>query len=55
MREDKIINKQYGDLFHTNEDSEDAKWIFVMSTSKKLYAGKVTIQAQLLFKVTYFL
>ncbi|KAG5055671.1 hypothetical protein JHK85_008181 [Glycine max] len=40
VREDKIINKQYGDLFHTNEDSEDAKWIFVMSTSKKLYAGK---------------
>ncbi|KAG4393910.1 hypothetical protein GLYMA_03G193200v4 [Glycine max] len=41
VREDKIINKQYGDLFHTNEDSEDAKWIFVMSTSKKLYAGKL--------------
>ncbi|KAG4396466.1 hypothetical protein GLYMA_19G193300v4 [Glycine max] len=40
VRAGKIINKQYGDLLHTNEDSEDAKWIFVMSTSKKLYAGK---------------
>ncbi|KEH42064.1 putative IQ motif, EF-hand binding protein [Medicago truncatula] len=35
-----IIHKQSGDLFHTKNDSEDAKWIFVMSTSKKLYAGK---------------
>ncbi|TKY62010.1 hypothetical protein E2542_SST11864 [Spatholobus suberectus] len=40
VHEGKIINKQYGDLLHTNENSEDAKWIFVMSTSKKLYAGK---------------
>ncbi|XP_020212578.1 IQ domain-containing protein IQM3 isoform X2 [Cajanus cajan] len=40
VREGKIINKQYGDLLDTNENSDDAKWIFVMSTSKKLYAGK---------------
>ncbi|KAK7396660.1 hypothetical protein VNO78_17816 [Psophocarpus tetragonolobus] len=40
VREGKIISKQYADLLHTNEDCEDAKWIFVMSTSKKLYAGK---------------
>ena len=46
--EGKIIHKQSGDFLHTHEDSEAAKWIFVMSTSKKLYAGKVTtIQAQL--------
>ncbi|XP_047174900.1 IQ domain-containing protein IQM3-like [Vigna umbellata] len=38
--EGKIINKQYGDALHTNENGDDAKWIFVMSTSKKLYAGK---------------
>lgn len=38
--EGKIIHKQSGDLLHTKEDSKDAKWIFVMSTSKKLYAGK---------------
>ncbi|KAK7337212.1 hypothetical protein VNO77_17775 [Canavalia gladiata] len=38
--EGKIIRKQYGDLLHTNEDSGDAKWIFVMSTSRKFYAGK---------------
>jgi len=38
--EGKIIHKNSGDLFHTKNDSDDAKWIFVMSTSKKLYAGK---------------
>ncbi|KAF8020721.1 hypothetical protein BT93_G1223 [Corymbia citriodora subsp. variegata] len=36
----KIIHKQSGELLHTKEGSEDAKWIFVMSPSKKLYAGK---------------
>ncbi|CAJ1886538.1 unnamed protein product [Sphenostylis stenocarpa] len=40
VREGKIINKQYGDVLHTKENFDDAKWIFVMSTSKKLYAGK---------------
>ncbi|XP_061370058.1 IQ domain-containing protein IQM3 [Gastrolobium bilobum] len=35
-----IIHKQSGDFLHTKKDSDDAKWIFVMSTSKKLYAGK---------------
>nr|XP_025634958.1 IQ domain-containing protein IQM3-like isoform X4 [Arachis hypogaea]XP_025663281.1 IQ domain-containing protein IQM3-like isoform X4 [Arachis hypogaea] len=36
-----IIHKQTGDFLHTYEDTEVAKWIFVMSTSKKLYAGKI--------------
>ncbi|KAK7244934.1 hypothetical protein RIF29_39763 [Crotalaria pallida] len=38
--EGKIIHKQCGDFLHAKEDTEGAKWIFVMSTSKKLYAGK---------------
>ncbi|KAK7392582.1 hypothetical protein VNO78_21025 [Psophocarpus tetragonolobus] len=38
--EGKIIHKQSGDFLHTKEDTKDAKFIFVMSTSKKLYAGK---------------
>lgn len=38
--EGKIIHKLSGDFLHTKEDSEDAKWIFVMSTSKNLYTGK---------------
>ncbi|KAE9590053.1 hypothetical protein Lal_00037749 [Lupinus albus] len=38
--EGKITHKHSGDVLHTKEGSEDAKWIFVMSTSKKLYAGK---------------
>ncbi|KAK7355420.1 hypothetical protein VNO80_14675 [Phaseolus coccineus] len=38
--EGKIIHSQSGDFLHTKEDSKDAKWIFIMSTSKKLYAGK---------------
>ncbi|KAK7278637.1 hypothetical protein RJT34_23671 [Clitoria ternatea] len=40
VHEGKIIHKQSCDFLHTKEDSADAKWIFVMSTSKKLYAGK---------------
>ncbi|KAF7804321.1 IQ domain-containing protein IQM3-like [Senna tora] len=38
--EGKFIHKQSGDLLHTKKDSESAKLIFVMSTSKKLYAGQ---------------
>ncbi|KAI9153648.1 hypothetical protein LWI28_014461 [Acer negundo] len=36
----KIIHKQTGDLFDTNKGSEGAKWIFVVSTLKNLYAGE---------------
>jgi hypothetical protein len=54
--EGKLINNQSGDFLHTKNDSENAKWIFVMSTSKKLYAGKViTIQVMSLFLVFNFL
>ncbi|KAJ1419521.1 IQ motif, EF-hand binding site [Sesbania bispinosa] len=38
--EGKIIHKISGDFLCTKNESKDAKWIFVMSTSKKLYAGK---------------
>ncbi|KAI4300440.1 hypothetical protein L6164_033820 [Bauhinia variegata] len=38
--EGKIFHKISGDLLHTREDSESTKWIFVMSATKKLYAGK---------------
>ncbi|KAL3754123.1 hypothetical protein ACJRO7_001382 [Eucalyptus globulus] len=36
----KIVHKQTGELLHTKKGSEDAKWIFVMSPSKRLYAGE---------------
>ncbi|CAL5343185.1 unnamed protein product [Camellia sinensis] len=35
-----IVNKLTGDLMDTNQEVHDSKWIFVTSTSKKLYAGK---------------
>ncbi|KAK6156298.1 hypothetical protein DH2020_010546 [Rehmannia glutinosa] len=35
-----FIHKQTGDLLDTNEEVMGSKWIFVMSTSKKLYAGE---------------
>jgi len=38
ISEGKIIHKQTGDLLDT---TQVAKWIFVMSTSKRLYAGEV--------------
>ncbi|XP_062166603.1 IQ domain-containing protein IQM3-like [Alnus glutinosa] len=38
--EGKVIHKQTGDPLDTIRGSEGVKWIFVMSTSKKLYAGR---------------
>nr|KJB62188.1 hypothetical protein B456_009G405500 [Gossypium raimondii] len=38
--EGKIIHKQTGNVLHTIKGSEGQKWIFVVSTSKKLYAGE---------------
>ncbi|KAF8397862.1 hypothetical protein HHK36_016787 [Tetracentron sinense] len=38
--EGKIVHKQTGDLFDTNKGMQGAKWIFVMSTSRQLYAGE---------------
>ncbi|XVF47502.1 hypothetical protein PTKIN_Ptkin03bG0113900 [Pterospermum kingtungense] len=35
----KFIYKQTGKLLHTTEETGDAKWIFVLSTSKILYVG----------------
>ncbi|KAM5559541.1 IQ domain-containing protein IQM3 [Rosa sericea] len=39
VAEGQIIHSQTGELLDTNEGSK-AKWIFVMSTTKKLYAGE---------------
>ncbi|KAL0543688.1 hypothetical protein IC582_018791 [Cucumis melo] len=36
----KIIHKKSGKLLDTNQGSQGAKWIFVMSTTKILYAGE---------------
>ncbi|XP_022143782.1 IQ domain-containing protein IQM3-like [Momordica charantia] len=36
----RIIHKQSGNLLDTNKGSQGAKWIFVMCTAKKLYAGQ---------------
>ncbi|CAB4299289.1 unnamed protein product [Prunus armeniaca] len=35
-----LVHKGTGHLLDTNQGMEDSKWIFVMSTSKKLYAGE---------------
>ncbi|KAK4281628.1 hypothetical protein QN277_013097 [Acacia crassicarpa] len=40
VEEGTIFHSQSGDLLHTKKVSESAKWIFVMSTTKKLYAGE---------------
>lgn len=36
----KFFYKQSGELLHTSSGGKDAKWIFVLSTSKILYVGK---------------
>ena len=40
--EGKIVHKQSGFFLDTIKGKPGAKWIFVMSTSKKLYAGPVS-------------
>ncbi|RZC84022.1 hypothetical protein C5167_046807 [Papaver somniferum] len=40
--EGKIVQKKSNQLLDTTKESNKSKWIFVMSTSKKLYAGKKT-------------
>lgn len=39
--EGKIKQQQTGNFLDTNKGLPGAKWIFVMSTSKTLYAGEV--------------
>ncbi|VFQ88054.1 unnamed protein product [Cuscuta campestris] len=38
--EGKVVNHQTGKLLDTTKGSPGVKWIFVMSTTKKLYAGE---------------
>ncbi|XP_042513856.1 IQ domain-containing protein IQM2-like [Macadamia integrifolia] len=40
VEEGKFFYKQTGKLLDTNEGAKDAKWIFVLSTSKTLYVGQ---------------
>ncbi|KAK2976341.1 hypothetical protein RJ640_014172 [Escallonia rubra] len=40
MAEGTIVHKQTGGLLDTKHELQDSKWIFVMSTSRKLYAGE---------------
>ena len=42
IAEGMIVHKQTGSLLDTSQKLQGSKWIFVMSTSKKLYAGEVT-------------
>ncbi|XP_062201722.1 IQ domain-containing protein IQM3-like isoform X2 [Phragmites australis] len=40
INEGKIIHKQSGEPLDTSHDPKGAGWIFVMSTAKRIYAGK---------------
>lgn len=40
VEDGKLFYKQSGELLHTSGEDKDAKWIFVLSTSKILYVGK---------------
>ena len=42
INEGKVIHKQSREPLDTSQGPEGAKWIFVMSTARRLYAGKVT-------------
>ncbi|XP_061987040.1 IQ domain-containing protein IQM3-like isoform X1 [Populus nigra] len=40
IAEGTVVHKQNGNLLDTNQGLEGSKWIFVMSTCRKLYAGE---------------
>ncbi|CAN1306942.1 IQ domain-containing protein IQM6 [Linum perenne] len=40
IKEAKFVHKETGNLIDTTKGPSDAKWIFVLSTSKTLYVGK---------------
>ncbi|KAG7946284.1 hypothetical protein I3843_14G032000 [Carya illinoinensis] len=40
IAEGMMVHKQTGNLLHTNQGLQGSKWIFVMSTSRKLYGGE---------------
>ncbi|CAM0145136.1 unnamed protein product [Urochloa decumbens] len=40
INEGKIVHKQSGEPLDTSQGPKGTKWIFVMSTAKRLYAGK---------------
>ena len=39
VQDGKLVYKQSGEDLHTGGGPKDAKWIFVLSTSKTLYVG----------------
>ncbi|KAF3973312.1 hypothetical protein CMV_003249 [Castanea mollissima] len=39
VQDGKLVYKQSGEYLHTEGEPKDAKWIFVLSTSKTLYIG----------------
>jgi hypothetical protein len=41
ISEGKVLHKQSREPLHTSHVPEGAKWIFVLSTARRLYAGKV--------------
>ena len=43
IAEGMMVQKKTGNLLDTSQKLQGSKWSFVMSTSKKLYAGEVTI------------
>lgn len=44
--EGKIVHQQTGNFLDTNKGLPGAKWIFVMSTYQRLYAGEVRSQGR---------
>ncbi|CAN6555902.1 unnamed protein product [Malus baccata var. baccata] len=40
VEDGKFLYKQSGELLHTTGESDDTKWIFVLSASRTLYVGK---------------
>lgn len=46
LADGKIVHKQTVEPLDTTKGPKGAKWIFVMSTSRRLYAGVVLLDAK---------
>jgi hypothetical protein len=43
IKEGRIVHKQCGIFLDTRKDSKEEKWIFVVSSEKKIYSGVVHV------------
>lgn len=54
IEEGRIVHKQCRVFLDTRKDSKEEKWIFVVSSTKKIYAGVVRTHKFIRQKYTFY-